>query len=958
MLEDVVAVNIINEGMTNKIAPDVNINNNQHNSNKMSSDVLEMKSNQNSTQGNNSYLGNSKYQGNNCCEGNKDMQMPQLEDLQKIDLNNDQNIKEKLDNNSRNVNADDSHEGGSIKHIVQEITKSQDGCVQSVKEPNQIEETKFTDIPELGLTENDRNVNSNTNRKNESIQSEEEHRNKEKEKMKISLERLVDDKKSIPSSEQEINCEDRSVYMVSRKIKLKAENVKETKLLSEELTKGEGITMSSPGMDKTECQFISTQMDHGVERGVNHDDEKEMVVGKDEHNCSLGDKRINNNLIEESEQSIGSTIEMKNICGIELSSSKLKMGNKDVIKKMVALNVQRGKEEVLPGEKLGKYFFNKSSNKGLGEAASIEIALNNVRAKAMADTGAEVSIVQYAMFKRLIYLNAAKKLAENKDLSIVGLGGEEVKVYGITKWKVKINHTVFYFHMLVADFETKHDLILGVDFMYATGIMMDFANRCLHIPEDGNIPFLKVVKPKNWTNFNNGGLRLPREQVRNWIIKEEIKLYPGESVSLEERVKGKVIYVREPWLELYVSRLVRIDGETARITLYNASLGLKTLKLGLIVAILLDEGDLNYYQDCEGGVKYVHENKTDWSRELERIMHDMPRRIRISEELVNNHNKLYQEEEDKRKAIKANLPIPKYDILKKDKLTCRESKTVALLRLKVNLAKFQTNEENRNDDMRELLDMESSCSEEDEPRKQEVPREQDLPREQEIIPTREQLEDGIIIEEDPEDKEYDHESEEVSDELMANQYCAIPDDPIIQKEEDIAAKAKIGEDEDVSEEEKEKLRNILRKYNPILLHSGNALPECANNVVCDLNPKGRPIKMKPRRVQAIYTEKLFLLLKGLLETGIIQFSLSEWSSPIVIVLKKNGKDIRMCIDYVELNKRIELMVYTIPRIEDLLVLGEHLMWLVSLDMASGFWQVMMTERARKVISVHLSIRTF
>ena len=195
-------------------------------------------------------------------------------------------------------------------------------CVQSVKEPNQIEEIKFTDIPEPRLTESDRNVNSNTNRKNESIQSEEEHRNNEKEKMKISLERLVDDEKSIPSSEQEINCEDRSVYMVSRKIEVKAENVKETKLLSEELTKGEDITMSSPGMDKTECQFISTQMDHRVKRGVSHDDEKEVVERMDEHISSLGNNKTNNNLIEESEQSIEDTTEMKSAYAIELSSNK------------------------------------------------------------------------------------------------------------------------------------------------------------------------------------------------------------------------------------------------------------------------------------------------------------------------------------------------------------------------------------------------------------------------------------------------------------------------------------------------------------------------------------------------------------------------------------------------------------------------------------------------------------
>ncbi|KAE9056165.1 hypothetical protein PF010_g31870 [Phytophthora fragariae] len=43
--------------------------------------------------------------------------------------------------------------------------------------------------------------------------------------------------------------------------------------------------------------------------------------------------------------------------------------------------------------------------------------------------------------------------------------------------------------------------------------------------------------------------------------------------------------------------------------------------------------------------------------------------------------------------------------------------------------------------------------------------------------------------------------------------------------------------------------------------------------------------------------KVYELLKKLLETELIEFSVSAWASPIVIVLKKNGVDIRMCIDY-------------------------------------------------------------
>ncbi|GMF37875.1 unnamed protein product [Phytophthora fragariaefolia] len=70
--------------------------------------------------------------------------------------------------------------------------------------------------------------------------------------------------------------------------------------------------------------------------------------------------------------------------------------------------------------------------------------------------------------------------------------------------------------------------------------------------------------------------------------------------------------------------------------------------------------------------------------------------------------------------------------------------------------------------------------------------------------------------------------------------------------------------------------------------------------------------------------------------------------PDVIVLKKNGVDIRMCIDYHLVNGFIQLSNYPLPLIDDLLIGFESAMWFMSLDMVSGFWAVRMTERAKLI----------
>ena len=75
------------------------------------------------------------------------------------------------------------------------------------------------------------------------------------------------------------------------------------------------------------------------------------------------------------------------------------------------------------------------------------------------------------------------------------------------------------------------------------------------------------------------------------------------------------------------------------------------------------------------------------------------------------------------------------------------------------------------------------------------------------------------------------------------------------------------------------------------------------------------------------------------EKGIIRESSSLWASPIVLVSKKNGKR-RMCVDYRKVNKVTEKDVYPLPIIDDILESFEGAQWFSSLDLASGYWQLL------------------
>ncbi|POM76068.1 LOW QUALITY PROTEIN: Reverse transcriptase [Phytophthora palmivora] len=68
----------------------------------------------------------------------------------------------------------------------------------------------------------------------------------------------------------------------------------------------------------------------------------------------------------------------------------------------------------------------------------------------------------------------------------------------------------------------------------------------------------------------------------------------------------------------------------------------------------------------------------------------------------------------------------------------------------------------------------------------------------------------------------------------------------------------------------------------------------------------------------------------------------------VVIIKKNGIDIRLCIDYRLVNSVTRLMVYPMPVINEFIDDLDKFLWYCSLDMASGFWVVTMTDRARSI----------
>lgn len=71
--------------------------------------------------------------------------------------------------------------------------------------------------------------------------------------------------------------------------------------------------------------------------------------------------------------------------------------------------------------------------------------------------------------------------------------------------------------------------------------------------------------------------------------------------------------------------------------------------------------------------------------------------------------------------------------------------------------------------------------------------------------------------------------------------------------------------------------------------------------------------------------------------GIIDTSRSEWSSPFVIVPKKDGS-LSVCVDFCKINAQSKFVAYPMPRIDDLLERTGQVWYITILDLCKGYWQ--------------------
>ena len=146
----------------------------------------------------------------------------------------------------------------------------------------------------------------------------------------------------------------------------------------------------------------------------------------------------------------------------------------------------------------------------------------------------------------------------------------------------------------------------------------------------------------------------------------------------------------------------------------------------------------------------------------------------------------------------------------------------------------------------------------------------------------------------------------------------------------------------ISPQEKQQSLDVLNTFRDVFVVGGEPLG-CTSVVQHDIQTSGPPIRQPLRRLPVALKRTVTEEVSKMLTQGVIRHSSSPWSSPVVL----EDKSWRFCVDYRKLNNVTHWDAYPLQRINTTLDSLNHCSLFTTLDLASGYWQVDVTEQDKE-----------
>ena len=144
--------------------------------------------------------------------------------------------------------------------------------------------------------------------------------------------------------------------------------------------------------------------------------------------------------------------------------------------------------------------------------------------------------------------------------------------------------------------------------------------------------------------------------------------------------------------------------------------------------------------------------------------------------------------------------------------------------------------------------------------------------------------------------------------------------------------------------QRKELAEVITQYREVFPD----IPSKTNLLEHDLDVgDSAPIKQHPYRVSPMKKELLDNEVQYMLKNDIIEASQSNWSSSCILV-PKHDSGFRFCTDFRKVNDKTKSDSFPIPRIDDCIDQFGNAKFVSTFDMLKGYWQVLLTQRAREI----------
>ncbi len=165
---------------------------------------------------------------------------------------------------------------------------------------------------------------------------------------------------------------------------------------------------------------------------------------------------------------------------------------------------------------------------------------------------------------------------------------------------------------------------------------------------------------------------------------------------------------------------------------------------------------------------------------------------------------------------------------------------------------------------------------------------------------------------------------------------------------------------EVSATQRQQLSDVLYDFKHVLC--SRKLGE-TSIFTFDIDMNGaRPVCHKDRRYSPLELAAIQSQMKALLDAGLIEPASSAWASRLVCAPKKSAdgqrSDIRVCVDFRDVNRLCVKDSYPAPNIEATMDMLKKAKWYSAFDLEKGYHQVPLSDRAKQVCAFRCPFGSF